>query len=139
MQRRREALVERQERLRRTLPEWTFMTLQLVGMSRDEIQSLMSDLSDAEQQAGLDEVDQDIERLDSQIEELENTLLTTPARTLDSIQSVLDLAIQRFRSQTTSDPDDVFYDYGDARVLFFLERVAEDLRGLLDGEQRSVG
>jgi hypothetical protein len=139
MQRRREALVERQERLRRTLPEWTFMPLQLVGMSRDEIQSLMSDLSDAEQQAGLDEVDQDIERLDSQIEELENTLLTTPARTLDSIQSVLELAIQRFRSQTTSDPDDVFYDYGDARVLFFLERVAEDLRGLLDGEQRSVG
>jgi methyl-accepting chemotaxis protein len=139
MQRRREALVSRQEQLRRTLPEWTFMPLQLVGMSREEIQGLMSDLSDAEQQAGLDEIDRQLEQLDSQVEELENMLLTTPASSLENVQAVLDLAVHRFRAQTVSDPNDVFYDYGDARVLFFLERAAEDLRSMLAAEQRNAG
>jgi hypothetical protein len=139
LQRRRDILVERQERLRSSLPEWTFAPLQLVGMSADEIRGLMSGLSDAEREAGLDAVDKDIEQLDAQIEELENMLLTTPSRSLDSIQAVLDLAVARFRAQTVSDPNDVFYDYGDARVLFFLERATEDLRALLARDQRHAG
>ena len=49
---------------------------------------------------------------------------------------MLDLAVNRFRSQVTTDPNDVFYDYGDARVLAFLERAAEDLRGILTQAQR---
>jgi hypothetical protein len=139
LQRRRDILVERQERLRQTLPEWTFAPLQLVGMSAEEIRGMMSDLSDAEREAGLDAVEKDIEQLDAQIEELENMLLTTPSRSLDSIQAVLDLAVARFRAQTVSDPNDVFYDYGDARVLFFLERATEDLRALLARDQRNAG
>lgn len=139
LQRRRDILVERQERLRRTLPEWTFAPLQLVGMSAEEIRGMMSDLSDAEREAGLDSIERDIEQLDGQIEELENMLLTTPSRSLESIQAVLDLAVTRFRAQTVSDPNDVFYDYGDARVLFFLERATEDLRALLARDQRSAG
>ena len=38
LQRRRDALVERQESLRGNLPEWTFAPLKLVGMTADEIQ-----------------------------------------------------------------------------------------------------
>ena len=67
------------------------------------------------------------------------TLLTTPSRSLESVQAVLDLAVRRFRSQTVSDPHDVFYDYGDARVLFFLERAADDLRAMLESERRAAG
>ena len=37
MRRRREALVDRQERLRSTLPEWALAPLQLVGMTATEI------------------------------------------------------------------------------------------------------
>jgi hypothetical protein len=136
LQRRREGLVERQDRLRRSLPEWTFAPLQLVGMSAAEIRSAMGDLDRAEQAAGLDQIDHDIEALDRQIEELENVLLTTPSRSLEGIQAVLELAIGRFGAQTVSDPDDVFYDYGDARVLFFLERAADDLRGVIQETQR---
>jgi hypothetical protein len=139
LQRRRDALVDRQERLRNTLPEWTFAPLQLVGMSADEIRGVMSGLSDAERDAGLDELEAEVDRLDEQIEALENSLLTTPSRSLDSIQAVLDLAVSRFKSHTVSDPSDVFYDYGDARVLFFLERAAEDLRALLHEEHRQAG
>jgi hypothetical protein len=97
---------------------------------------MMSELSKAETEAGLDEVEKDLEQIDSQLEELENLLLATPARSLDSVQAVLDLAVARFRGQVTTDPNDVFYDYGDARVLAFLERAADDLRGILTQAQR---
>lgn len=138
MQRRREILAEQQDRLRRSLPDWTFMPLQLVGMSGDEIRGMMSHLSRAEQDAGLDRIEEELEQLDRQIEELENMLLTTPARSIDGVMAVLDLAIHRFRGQTVSDPDDVFYDYGDSRVLFFLERAADDLRSMTQVGQRNA-
>jgi hypothetical protein len=54
LQRKRDALLDRQDRLRRSLPEWAFAPLQLVGMSADEIRGLMTDLSKAETDAGLD-------------------------------------------------------------------------------------
>lgn len=139
LQRRRDNLLERQEQLRRMLPEWTFAPLQLVGMSADEIRSMMSNLTDAERGTGLDRLEAEVEKLDQQIEELENSLLTTRSRSLDSIQAVLDLAVGRFKARTAADPNDVFYDYGDARVLFFLERAAEDLRSLLHEEHRQAG
>lgn len=138
VRRRRDALVDRQERLRGNLPEWALAPLQLVGLTADEIKSLMSDLSEAEKQAGLDDIDHEIEQLDQQIEELENLLLTTPSRSLDGIHAVLDMAVTRFRAQTVTDPSDVFYDYGDARILVFLERASEDLRALMSETQRQA-
>lgn len=138
LQRRRAALLERQERIRHSLPEWAAMPLQLVGLTSEEIRGMMSELSEAEQQAGLSSIEDELERLDSQIEEIENMLLTTPAHSLEGIQAVLELAVARLKEQTPSDPEDVFYDYGDARILFFLERVAEDLRSLLTETQRNA-
>jgi hypothetical protein len=85
LRRRREALAERQQRLRGSLPEWALAPLQLVGMSPDEIRSMMSDLSEAECASGLEEVERELELLYQQIEELENLLLTTPARSLEGI------------------------------------------------------
>jgi hypothetical protein len=138
VRRRRDVLVDRQERLRGNLPEWALAPLQLVGLTANEIKSLMSDLSEAEKQVGLDDIDHEIEQLDQQIEELENLLLTTPSRSLDGIHAVLDMAVARFRGQTVTDPSDVFYDYGDARILVFLERASEDLRALMSETQRQA-
>ena len=135
-QRKRDALVDRLDLLRRGLPEWTFEPLQLVGMSSQEIRSAMSDLSRAESDAGINEIEKEIEKLDTRLEELENLLLSTPARSLDCGLAVLDLAIQRFRAQTSNDPNDLFYDYGDARVLRFLERAAEDMRSIMSEDER---
>lgn len=135
-QRKRDALVDRLDMIRRGLPEWTFEPLQLVGMSSQEIRSAMSELSRAEADAGIDGIEKEIEKLDARLEELENLLLSTPARSLDCAQAVLDLATQRFRAQTSNDPNDLFYDYGDARVLRFLERAAEDMRSIMaEGER----
>ncbi|MEK0083781.1 hypothetical protein [Benzoatithermus flavus] len=138
LQRKRAALAERQEQLRGSLPDWALAPLQLAGMSAAEIRQFMSDLSEAERKAGLDELERELEQLDRQIEELENVLLTTPACTLDGVQAMLDLAIARFRAQVATDPTDVFYDYGEARVLTFLERAADDLRAFLQAEQRAA-
>ena len=50
---------------------------------------------------------------------------------------MLDLALDRLaRPSSRTDPSDVFYDHGDARVLAFLERASEDLRGILAQAQR---
>jgi hypothetical protein len=125
--------------MRRSLPEWAFAPLQLVGMSGDEIRGMMSELSKAETAAGLDQVERELEQVDRQVEELENVLLSTPARSFDGVQAVLDLAVNRFRAQVVTDPNDVFYDYGDARVLAFLERATDDLRGLLNQYERNAG
>ncbi len=138
LQRRRDILLERQDRLRRSLPEWAFAPLQLAGMSSAEIRGMMQEMSRAESNAGLNEVEQELEQLDQRIEELENELLTTPARSLDSIHAVLDLAVSRFRGQTSTDPQDLFYDYGDARVLRFLERAADDIQALLQEAHREA-
>lgn len=139
LQRRRATLLDKQERLRAALPDWTIAPLKLAGMSAREIEGLVSDLSQAETEAGLDEVERELDRVDQLIEDLENQLITTPSKSLDCIQSVLDMAISRMRQQTVSDPADVFYDYGDARILYMLERVAEDLRAMLRDELRSAG
>lgn len=139
LQRRRKSLLERQDMMRRTLPEWAFAPLQLVGMSAEEIRGLVTDMSKAEADAGLDEIERDLERVDRQVEEIETMLLTTPARSLDGVQAILDLAVNRFRGQVATDPNDVFYDYGDARVLAFLERASDDLRGILNQHQRQAG
>jgi hypothetical protein len=48
------------------------------------------------------------------------------------------MAVARFRGQTVTDPSDVFYDYGDARILVFLERASEDLRALMSETQRQA-
>jgi uncharacterized coiled-coil DUF342 family protein len=138
LRRRRRALLERQDRLRRSLPEWTFAPLQLVGLSAEEIRSMIDDLDRAESEAGLTEIDAEIEAIDRQLEQLESQILTSPARSLDAIQAVLELAIARLREQTATDPDDLFYDYGDARILFLLERAADDLRAYLAEEHRQA-
>jgi uncharacterized coiled-coil DUF342 family protein len=138
LRRRRRALLDRQDRLRRSLPEWTFAPLQLVGLSAEEIRSMIDDLDRAESESGLKDIDAELEAIDRQLEQLESQILTSPARSLDAIQAVLDLAIARLREQTATDPDDLFYDYGDARILFLLERAADDLRAYLAEEQRQA-
>ncbi len=136
LQQRRLALVERQDQLRRTLPEWAFAPLELVGMSAKEIRDMMSNLSEAESSSGLDALEAEIESLDREIEEAESRLLTIPSLNLEDLQSVLSIAVTRMRQNVPSDPGDVFYDHGDMRCLQFLERAFEDLNEMIGSERR---
>ena len=131
LQRRRQALVGRQEQVRAQLPDWAIEPLRLVGMTNDEIRGLVDDLSTAEAEAGLNEIDSGIEEIDRQVEQLENVLVATPSNSLDEIEAVIGLTVDRFRDIIVTDPNDVFYDHGEARFLAMLERVYEDLSTLL--------
>lgn len=131
LQRRRRTIVEQQEQLRSQLPDWAAEPLRLVGMTNDEIQGLVADLSTVEAEAGLDEVEQRLDELDRQIEELESMLAATPSGSLDELQAVADLAVSRFREMIVTDPNDVFYDHGESRLLGLIERIHEDLAGLV--------
>jgi hypothetical protein len=131
LQRRRRAIAEQQEQLRTQLPDWAAEPLRLIGMSNDEIQGLVADLSTVEAEAGLDEVEQRLEEIDHQIEELEGMLASTPSSSLDEIEAVTSVAIGRFREMIVTDPNDVFYDHGESRLLGLIERIHEDLTGLV--------
>ena len=95
------------------LPDWAAEPLRLVGMTNDEIRGLVADLSTAEAETGLDEVEQQLDEVDRQIEELEGGLAATPARSLDELEAVTNLAVGRFREMIVTDPNDVFYDHGE--------------------------
>jgi hypothetical protein len=131
LQRRRQALVGRQEQVRAQLPDWAVEPLRLVGMTNEEIRGLVADLSTAEAEAGLNEIDSSLEDIDRQVEQLENVLVATPSNGLDEIEAVIGLTVDRFRDIIVTDPNDVFYDHGEARFLAMLERVYEDLSNLM--------
>lgn len=131
LQRRRQTMVSRQEQVRAQLPDWAVEPLRLVGMTNDEIRGLVDDLSTAEAEAGLNEIDSGLEDIDRQVEQLENVLVATPSNSLDEIEAVIGLTVDRFRDIIVTDPNDVFYDHGEARFLAMLERVYEDLSTLM--------
>jgi len=139
LQRRRQGLVAQQEQLRSQLPDWAVEPLRLVGMTNEEIRSLVNDWSAAEAESGLDGLEQQLDEVDRQIEDLERLLATTPAASLDEIEAVVSLAVTRFREIFVTDPDDVFYDHGEARLLALMERVHEDLSGFLSRGQADAG
>jgi vacuolar-type H+-ATPase subunit I/STV1 len=139
LQRRRQALVGRQEQVRAQLPDWAVEPLRLVGLTNDEIRSLVANLSTTEAEAGLSQIDADLEDLDRQIEDLENVLVATPSNSLDEIEAVICLTVDRFREIIVTDPDDVFYDHGEARFLALLERVQESLSGVLQRTRLDAG
>lgn len=135
LQRKRQALLEQQEHLRGQLPDWAVEPLRLVGMTAEEIRSLVDDWSAAETEAGLDEIEGRLDQVDNQIEELEGLLVNTASASLDDVQSVLELAISRFREIIVTDEGNVFYDHGEARLLCLLERVSQDLRTVIKRER----
>lgn len=139
LQRRRQGLVARQERLRGQLPEWAIEPLRLAGLTRDEIRRRVDEWASAESASGLHEVDQEIDALDRQIEELEELLVRTPSESVEEVSAVLELAVARLRDMIVTDPGDVFYDHGEARALSLLDHVRGDLEQLVRHDRLNAG
>lgn len=139
LQRRRQTLVGQQEQVRTQLPDWAVEPLRLVGMTDEEVRGLVADLSTAEAEAGLHDIERRLDDVDRQLEDLENLLVATPSSTLDEIEAVICLTVDRFREIIVTDPNDVFYDHGEARLLALIERVQEDLSGFLQRSRLDAG
>jgi len=131
LQARRQGLVSRQEHLRTQLPDWAVEPLRLIGMTNNEVRGLVDDMTSVEAESGLDDIEQELNGIDQQIEELENMLIKTRSASLEEVATVMDLVMTRFREIFVTDPNDVFYDHGEARLLWLIERVHEDLNELL--------
>ena len=138
LQARRHSLVSRQEQLRTQLPDWAVEPLRLVGMTGNEVRGLVDDLTNVEAESGLDDIESQLNDIDTQIEELENVLVNTKASSLGEVAHVMDLVITRFREIFVTDPSDVFYDHGEARLLWLVERVYEDLSSLTQLAQQDA-
>jgi len=138
LQARRQNLVSRQEHLRTQLPDWAVEPLKLIGMTGNEVRGLVDDLTSVEAESGLDDIDQELNDIDQQIEELENMLIKTRSHSLEEIATVMDLVMTRFREIFVTDPNDVFYDHGEARLLWLIERVHEDLGDLLHASHQDA-
>jgi hypothetical protein len=136
LHRKRQELADRQERMRSVLPDWTIEPLKLAGMSAREIDAMVSEMSTAEQNTGMADIEQEMERIDHQIEEIENQLISSRDKSLECVETVLRLAVGRLRTQVSTDPNSLFYDYGEARVIFMLESVVDDLRGYVAAGER---
>lgn len=131
LQRRRQALVAHQEQLRLQLPDWAVEPLRLVGMTGDEIRTMVNDMSTAEAESGLEEIERHLDEIDQQIDEMEALLVATPSYSLEEIEAVVRLTVTRFHEIMVTDPNDVFYDHGEARLVALIERVQDDLSGLI--------
>lgn len=138
LQARRQSLVSRQEQLRTQLPDWAVEPLRLVGMTGNEVRGLVDDLTNVEAENGLDDIDTQLNEIDQQVEELENVLVNTKANSLGEVATVMDLVITRFREIFVTDPGDVFYDHGEARLLWLVERVYEDMTDLVKLSRQDV-
>ena len=130
LQRRRKALIAQQEQLRAKLPDWAIEPLRLVGMTGDEIRTLVNDMSTAEAESGLEEIERQLDSIDQEIEEMESLLVATRSKSLEEIEAVARLTVARFHEIIVTDPNDVFYDHGEARLVALVERGA-------GGSQRS--
>lgn len=139
LQARRQALVSRQEHLRTQLPDWAVEPLKLIGMTSNEVGGLVDDLATVEADSGLDGIENELNSIDQQIEELENLLVKTRSHSLDELVTVMDLVTTRFREIFVTDPNDVFYDHGEARLLWLIERVHEDLTDLVQTSHLDAG
>ena len=125
--------------MRSVLPDWTLEPLKLAGMSAREIDTMVATASATERQCGIADLEAEVDQLDQQIEEAENQLIGLPHKSIECIGSLLRLAVDRLRRQVSTDPNDVFYDYGEARVMFMLEQVVDDLRDQVGATQLAAG
>ncbi|MEM7041551.1 MAG: hypothetical protein AAF543_01945 [Pseudomonadota bacterium] len=139
LQARRQKLVSRQEHLRTQLPDWAVEPLKLIGMTGNEVRGLVDDLSSVEAESGLDNIEQELNDIDQQVEEFENMLIKTRSTSLEELATVMDLVMTRFREIFVTDPNDVFYDHGEARLLWLIERVHDDLGELLQRSRQDAG
>jgi hypothetical protein len=108
-------------------------------MTGEEIRGLVNDMSTAEAESGLEEIERQLDSVDQEIDELENLLVATRANSLEEIEAVARLTVTRFHEIIVTDPNDVFYDHGEARLVALIERVQEDLSELVQRVRSDAG
>jgi hypothetical protein len=108
-------------------------------MTGEEIRGLVNDMSTAEAESGLEDSERQLDSVDQEIDELESLLVATRSHSLEEIEAVARLTVTRFHEIIVTDPNDVFYDHGEARLVALIERVQEDLSELVQRSRSDTG
>lgn len=116
------------------LPAWAADALVHAGMTRDEIERF-----DAEPAVDSEDADAQRERLDDAIEALENELIMRSDHSLETLQGLAEIALGRLRRALPANPDDLFFDAGNAQTLRIVECLADGLTRLNEQPVRNVG
>lgn len=124
---RRQEMLKQIEMLRQNMPNWTMEPMRLAGLSNQELGSLLSDLEHEEAEAGIRELEDTVDALDQEIDDIEMEIMQHGAPSMDCIETMLALICERVHNNVVTDPEDVFYDHGDARLLSLLQRVHKDV------------
>ena len=64
-------------------------------MTGEEIRGLVNDMSTAEAESGLEEIERQLDAVDQEIDELENLLVATRSSSLEEIEAVARLYVTR--------------------------------------------
>jgi hypothetical protein len=116
------------------MPDWAADALVALGMTRAEIAA-----ADAANAAELDPRERDVADTDAAIDALEDELMGREERSPATLHALAELALARLRRSAPTDPNDVFYDAGEARAVALLEQVVVGLAQLRDDGWRRTG
>jgi hypothetical protein len=122
--------------VRAPLPDWAADTLQALGMTRAEIATLDAE---AAAEPGPDEQEAELRDTDEAIDALEQELLARRDDSPQALHALAEVALARLKRSAPLDPDDVFYDAGEARAVALLEQVVAGLGRLREEGWRRTG
>jgi hypothetical protein len=140
IERRRETLRTRRDPTpaprgaRAPMPGWAADALVALGMTRAEIAA-----ADAEAVAEPDAEGGEPVDGDAAVAALEEELLARGGGSPTALYALAELALARLKRSASTDPDDVFYDAGEARAVTLFEHVVAGLERLQDGGWRRTG
>ncbi len=124
------------------LPDWAADALVALGMTRAEIAAAeaarAADL-DRRERDGADADDDADADADAAIDALEEELLGREDRSPATLHALGELALARLKRSAPTDPQDVFYDAGEARAVALFEHILAGLGRLRDEGWRRTG
>jgi hypothetical protein len=132
----RRAAAEAPAGTRAPLPDWAADTLVMLGMTRDEIARAEAETAAA---PVADPGDAEDDSADAAVEALEDALLARAGESLDAVHALAEIALARLKRSAPVDPNDVFYDAGEARAVALFEQVVAGLERLRGEEWRRTG
>ncbi len=119
---------------RAPMPEWAADALVALGMTRAEIAA-----GDALAAADGEREEPGVADTDDAIGTLEEELLRREDRSPATLHALAELALSRLKRSAPTDPNDVFYDAGEARAVALFEHVVGGLEQLREDGWRHTG
>lgn len=116
------------------LPDWAADALVALGMTRAEIAA-----AEAAREAELARRERADADADAAIDALEEELLGREDRSPATLHALGELALARLKRSAPTDPQDVFYDAGEAKAVALFEHVVAGLGRLRDEGWRRTG